>query len=121
MSKRRVVERASTGERYIESSHLMWQQDIAACLADPSKPQPMPDGHRMFRFPDEYGCRIVPRPDDVLEMPLGEQSGGRAVIVEAAREAARMLGTDPDAVHVQWARSEPSPPSTGSSAEARNA
>lgn len=76
-NRRRMVRKIATGEVYIESDHRLWQQDNDAYRADPTAhPYPMPEDHRMFRRPDEYGCRPV---REAIAAQREVESGRRAL------------------------------------------
>lgn len=55
----RIVERTDGSERFVETGPKAWAQRLEAWRSDHSLPCPMPPGHRMFGWPEEYDCRRV--------------------------------------------------------------
>lgn len=54
----RVV-RTRSGELFIETGPREWKNRLAAWDADHSQPCPLPTGHRIFRYPEEYGAEFI--------------------------------------------------------------
>ena len=61
----RMARRKSNGEHFLEVPPEHWDLFLGRNQADGSHPAPMPVGHRMFNFPQEYGVDVF-EVDDVL-------------------------------------------------------
>ena len=65
MRKPRIVEKINGskewgGEKFQEVHPKDWEIVMATYRADPRNiPAPMIWGHQMFKFPADYGCRLI--------------------------------------------------------------
>lgn len=62
----KMARKISNGEHYLEVPARHWDLFLNCWEHDHTHPTPMPEGHRMFRHPREYGVQVFDVDDGML-------------------------------------------------------